>query len=404
MNPRLLSTLGVTALMAIGISSVRADDDPWEARLRGVYLDPANKSDAIPGLAPKNAIHINDKWLPDLDFEYFFTPHWSTELVLTYPQTQTVSVSGTSIGTFKHLPPVLTAKYDFLPDHDFQPYIGAGVNITIISDVNLAVPGVGELKLNSTSVGPAAQAGFDYKLQKHWYLNADVKWFKLGSDVDLAGGTKVSTVHIDPLLFGIGIGYRFGGHEQVALAAPPAPAPTPQAPAPAVAVAPPPPPPCNAPAGFKVDENCHIIEQSVIVRAVDFEFNSTQLTAPAQQTLDGVANALQTQPELNVEIQGHTDSVGSAAYNLNLSQRRADAVKTYLVGKGVGASALTAKGYGKAKPIASNDTAEGRAQNRRVAFEIRNAPAHVNIVTEDASAASTEAAEQNQPPKPKKQR
>jgi len=253
-------------------------------------------------------------------------------------------------------------------------------------------------------VGPAAQAGFDYKLQKHWYLNADVKWFKLGSDVDLAGGTKVSTVHIDPLLFGIGIGYRFGGHEQVALAAPPAPAPTPQAPAPAVAVAPPPPPPCNAPAGFKVDENCHIIEQSVIVRAVDFEFNSTQLTAPAQQTLDGVANALQTQPELNVEIQGHTDSVGSAAYNLNLSQRRADAVKTYLVGKGVGASALTAKGYGKAKPIASNDTAEGRAQNRRVAFEIRNAPAHVNIVTEDASAASTEAAEQNQPPKPKKQR
>jgi len=216
MNPRLLSTLGVTALMAIGISSVRADDDPWEARLRGVYLDPANKSDAIPGLAPKNAIHINDKWLPDLDFEYFFTPHWSTELVLTYPQTQTVSVSGTSIGTFKHLPPVLTAKYDFLPDHDFQPYIGAGVNITIISDVNLAVPGVGELKLNSTSVGPAAQAGFDYKLQKHWYLNADVKWFKLGSDVDLAGGTRVSTVHIDPFLFGIGIGYRFGEHEQVA--------------------------------------------------------------------------------------------------------------------------------------------------------------------------------------------
>jgi outer membrane protein len=389
--------------MALAFSSARADDGPWEARLRAVYLDPANKSDAIPGLAPENAIHINDKWLPDLDFEYFFTPHWSTELVLTYPQSQTVTVSGTAIGTFKHLPPVLTAKYDFLPDHDFQPYVGAGVNVTIISDVNLAVPGVGELKLNSTSVGPALQTGFDYKLRDHWYLNADVKWFKLGSDVDLAGGTRVSTVHIDPFLFGIGIGYRFGGHEQVALAAPPAPAPAPPPP-PAVAAAPPAPPPCQAPAGFKVDENCRIIEQSVIVRAVDFEFNLSQLTVPAQQTLDEVARALLTQPELNVEIQGHTDSIGSVAYNLNLSQRRAEAVKAYLIGKGVSASVLTAKGYGKAKPIASNDNAEGRAQNRRVAFEISNTPAHVNVVTEGASAASTEAAEQGQQPKTKKER
>ena len=403
MNSRLLSTLGVSALMAIAFSSARADDGPWEVRLRAVYLDPANKSDAIPGLAPENAIHINDKWLPDLDFEYFFTPHWSTELVLTYPQSQTVTVSGTAIGTFKHLPPVLTAKYDFLPDHDFQPYVGAGVNVTIISDVNLAVPGVGELKLNSTSVGPALQTGFDYKLRDHWYLNANVKWFKLGSDVDLAGGTRVSTVHIDPFLFGIGIGYRFGGHEQVALAAPPAPAPAPPPP-PAVAAAPPAPPPCQAPAGFKVDENCRIIEQSVIVRAVDFEFNLSQLTVPAQQTLDEVARALLTQPELNVEIQGHTDSIGSVAYNLNLSQRRAEAVKAYLIGKGVSASVLTAKGYGKAKPIASNDNAEGRAQNRRVAFEIRNTPAHVNVVTEGASAASTEAAEQGQQPKTKKER
>jgi outer membrane protein len=389
--------------MAIAFSSVRADDGPWEVRLRGVYLDPANKSDAIPGLAPENAININDKWLPDLDFEYFFTPNWSTELVLTYPQSQNVTVSGTPIGTFKHLPPVLTAKYDFLPDHDFQPYVGAGINVTIISDVNLAVPGVGALKLKSTSVGPALQTGFDYKLQNHWYLNADVKWFKLRSDVDLAGGARVSTVHIDPFLFGLGIGYRFGGHEQVALAAAPAPAPAPPPPqAVAAAPPPPPPPPCQAPAGFKVDENCHIIEQSVIVRAVDFEFNLSQLTVPAQQTLDEVASALLTQPELNVEIQGHTDSIGSVAYNLNLSQRRADAVKSYLVSKGVSASVLTAKGYGKAKPIASNETAEGRAQNRRVAFEIRNAPAHVNIVTEEASAASTQAAEQDHQPKTKK--
>jgi outer membrane protein len=402
MNIRSLSTLSLSALsMAIAFSTARADDEAWEVRLRGVYLDPANKSDAIPGLAPENAIHINDKWLPDLDFEYFFTPNWSTELVLTYPQSQNVTVSGTPIGTFKHLPPILTAKYDFLPGRDFQPYVGAGINVTVISDVNLAVPGVGDLKLDSTSVGPALQAGFDYKLQDHWYLNADVKWAEIASDVYLAGGARVSTVHIDPFLFGIGVGYRFGGHEQVAFAVPP-PAPA-SAPPPAAAAAPAPPAPCQPPAGFKVDENCRIIEQSVIVRAVDFEFNLSQLTAPAQETLDEVASALLTQPELNVEIQGYTDSIGSVAYNLNLSQRRAEAVKAYLISKGVSASVLSAKGYGKARPIASNDNAEGRAQNRRVAFEIRNAPAHVNVVTEEASAASTEAAEQGQQPKTKQQ-
>ena len=140
----------------------------------------------------------------------------------------------------------------------------------------------------------------------------------------------------------------------------------------------------------------------MIVRAVDFECNLSQLTAPAQQTLNEVASALLTQPELHVEIQGHTDSIGSVNYNLNLSQRRAEAVKDYLVSKGVSPSNLTAKGYGKAKPIVSNDTAEGRAQNRRVAFELTNVPAHVNVVNENASAASTEAAQQGEQPKSKK--
>jgi outer membrane protein len=89
--------------------------------------------------------------------------------------------------------------------------VGVGVNFTIISNVNLAVPKVGTLKLNSTSVGPALQAGFDYKIADHWYLNADVKWAKLSSDVDLVGVGRVSTVHVDPYLFGFGFGYRFGG-------------------------------------------------------------------------------------------------------------------------------------------------------------------------------------------------
>jgi OmpA-OmpF porin, OOP family len=201
------------------------------------------------------------------------------------------------------------------------------------------------------------------------------------------------------VLFGVGLQLSFGNPTPpppIAAAPPPPPPPPPPAP--------PPPPPCQAPAGFKVDENCRIIEQSVIVRAVDFEFNSSQLTAPAQQTLDEVAAALVSQPELHVEVQGYTDSTGAAAYNLHLSQRRAEAVKSYLVSKGVSASALTAEGYGKSNPIASNDTTEGRALNRRVAFVVTNTPAHVNVVTKEATAADTEAAKQGEPERAKKKK
>jgi len=71
-----------------------------------------------------------------------------------------------------------------------------------------------------------------------------------------------------------------------------------------------------------------------------------------------------------VVIEGHTDSVGSEAYNLDLSQRRADAVRDFLLQNGVKATQLTTHGYGKASPVASNNTAEGRQQNRRVELVI----------------------------------
>ena len=180
-----------------------------------------------------------------------------------------------------------------------------------------------------------------------------------------------------------------------AAASPPEPAPPPPPPAP--------PPACVAPAGFQVDANCRIIEQTLVVRAVDFEFNSADLTLPARQTLDEVAASLVKQPELKVEIQGYTDSTGSAEYNLRLSQKRAESVRSYLISKGVNPAGLTAKGFGKANPIATNATTEGRAQNRRVAFQVTSAPEHVKVVTEEATPASTEAAKQGEPERAKKE-
>ncbi len=208
---------GALLALALGSTLSRAQDNPWEVRLRTVYFDPANQSDAFALLGiPQNAIHINGRWLPDLDIEYRFSPYWSSELLLTYPQSETVTIEHsilggpTRIGTFHQLPPTLLLQYNFSPEDRFQPYVGVGVNVTILSDVHLSAPGVGPLQLDRTSVGPAAQAGFDFRLTGNWYFNADIKWAMIRSDVTY-GGAKVSKLRIDPLLFGAGVGYRFGG-------------------------------------------------------------------------------------------------------------------------------------------------------------------------------------------------
>ena len=337
---------GIAGILAA--AAARADDDPWEVRLRAVYLSPANKSDAIPSLAvPEDAIHINGKWLPDLDFEYFFAPNWSSELVLTYPQSQTVTVEQsalggpTAIGTFKHLPPVLTAKYNFIPDGIFRPYVGVGINLTFISDVNLNVPTVGPLTLSSTSVGPAAQAGFDVKIAEHWFVNADVKWVQIRSDVKL-DGAKISQARIDPFLYGIGIGYRFGG-----VPAPmPAPAAAP-APAPARVVAAPPPPPPPPPPVVRAPPRRVTFSADAL-----FSFNSAIVRPEGKSALDGFASELRATTYEHVHVIGYTDRIGSDAYNLWLSKQRAEAVKGYLVdAAGVDAEKIEAEGRGKGDPV-----------------------------------------------------
>lgn len=97
-----------------------------------------------------------------------------------------------------------------------------------------------------------------------------------------------------------------------------------------------------------------------------FDFDKAVVKAQYYPLLDEIADALKNEPALKAEIHGHTDSVGTNAYNQTLSVKRANAVLTYLTKKGVAASRLTAIGFGETKPEASNKTKEGRAQNRRV--------------------------------------
>jgi OOP family OmpA-OmpF porin len=97
-----------------------------------------------------------------------------------------------------------------------------------------------------------------------------------------------------------------------------------------------------------------------------FAFDSAKLTPAGEAILDEAVAVMNQHQSTNVRIEGNTDSIGSDAYNMKLGQRRADSVESYLVGKGIAASRLSSVSYGETKPVASNDTDEGRAQNRRV--------------------------------------
>ena len=193
------------AFLGFVATAAMAQDSPWLVRARAVHIDPADKSDPIGGTGASDRLHVSDKWIPEVDISYFFTPHWAAELVLTYPQKHTVTLDGASIGTFKHLPPTLTAQYHFMPGAAIDPYLGAGLNYTLLSKVELLN---GAARLEHDSVGLALQAGVDFRIDSRWSLNLDVKKVQIRSDVEIAGA-RASRVKVDPVLLGLGIGYRF---------------------------------------------------------------------------------------------------------------------------------------------------------------------------------------------------
>ncbi len=151
------------------------------------------------------------------------------------------------------------------------------------------------------------------------------------SDAEIAAGAGVG------LLVGAGLG-AVAGH----LLCDPKPAPPP----------PPPPPPAPKPIAH--------------LGGTNFDFNKATLKPEGKHILDGAIKTMKDNPNTRISIEGHTDSVGSHAYNMKLSERRAESVKDYLVAGGISASRMTTVGYGETKPIASNSTEEGRAENRRV--------------------------------------
>ncbi len=211
MKKHTLMVAGVAAALLSSQAIAQSGDGPWMVRARATYLSTDTSSTSgLGGALPADAIDVNSKWIPEVDVSYFFTPNIAVELVLTIPQKHEVTVNALSlgkIGTFKHLPPTLLAQYHFTGLGALKPYVGAGVNYTILSSEKMSV-GTDKVTIENSSIGPAIQVGADYRLNRNWYLNVDVKKVWIGTDVFLAGA-KISELKVDPWLFSIGVGYRF---------------------------------------------------------------------------------------------------------------------------------------------------------------------------------------------------
>lgn len=129
--------------------------------------------------------------------------------------------------------------------------------------------------------------------------------------------------------------------------------------------------PCKTPeAGERISLRGCGTGDIIVLRGVNFEFDKSRLTVNAKTILDNVAEELNAYPEIEVELSGHTDSKGSDTYNQSLSERRVRSVKQYLVEMGIADSRMSTVGEGEVKPVADNETDEGRELNRRVELKV----------------------------------
>lgn len=194
------ATVLCTIMSGAAMAQQATAPGPWTLYVRAVNLHSVDNDHTGLGL------DINNKVILDLSARYSFNKNLAAELLLTTPQNQRVRSNGTDIGSFRHLPPTLFVQYHFDPlsANGIKPYLGAGVNYTRLSSVNLPAG----VSVDKNSLGPALQLGVDIPMGKNLYFNVDLKKVYLDTQVS-AGGVKLGSFNVDPVLFGVGLGWRF---------------------------------------------------------------------------------------------------------------------------------------------------------------------------------------------------
>jgi OmpA-OmpF porin, OOP family len=365
----MMKEVALFCALAVPVAAIASDADQAGNEVGRWYVTPQ-----VGGISVDNDRLVQDKdWLYGLGIGKHVSEALSVELNLNGAQIG----GGPARGDLS----LYGASIDLLGVMNragkVSPYVSVGTGVL----QNERSPG-------SNATDFMAQAGVGVLLDV-WESADGSSSFSLRPDLKARWDDAGADGHLRDYIATLGFQYAFGAARPARAVEPPPPVPTP---------VPTPPPPPPAPADSDKDGVTDNLDQcpgtargvavdavgcprkgSITLEGVTFELNAARLTDGSRSILDPVAADLQKFPQLRIELQGHTDSAGSDQYNLELSQQRADAVRSYLIERGVAPSQLVAKGYGESQPAASNDTAPGRATNRRVVMLVLDNPGEVKV-------------------------
>lgn len=203
MNMRSLAVAAtMLAVSFVSTTAMAQQAGDWKFRVGGGMVDPKSDNGDIASVDSGASLIFNGA--------YFLSDNLAVEVLAALPFSHDINLAadGTKVGETKHLPPTVSLQYYFPKSGKFQPYVGAGVNYTVFFDESTTGPLEGlDLSLDA-SFGLAAQIGFDYDLSDNMFVNFDIRWINIETDAEL-DGAALETVEIDPLVYGITIGWMF---------------------------------------------------------------------------------------------------------------------------------------------------------------------------------------------------
>jgi outer membrane protein OmpA-like peptidoglycan-associated protein len=275
------------------------------------------------------------------------------------------------------IPVSMDAYFHFAPDAGIDPYLYAGLGAMLYKRVNGVDSYVPNSRFYTTVLVPMG-IGAGIPVSNYVSLVADVGYRVTDDYVDYIKAGKLDGF----VSAKIGVNFTIGGSDRTVVVEAPPYIPPPDTVVKTVVVPAPPvvikdtvvvPAPPVVVKDTVVVERPLVLERgkTVILKGINFETGKATLTADSKEILQKAYDALVANPDVEVEIVGHTDSVGNRAYNRDLSIRRAKAVKAWMVNMGIAPLRMTTSGRGMDEPIDVNSTAEGRANNRRIEFRVK---------------------------------
>jgi len=210
MNKLLKLVMATAVLATLAMPAAAHEKGDWIVRAGVGTVDPQGTAYRDP-TDPDFAIKIDSGTSLTLTGAYMYSPNWAFEVLAAYPFNHDITVMGVKIAETDHLPPTFSLQYHFIPDGDFQPYAGLGLNYTLFSGTKLAGNPAGVSLDLDNSVGVAAQFGADWMLNDKWMVNFDFRWISIESDATISDGVDVESfkVKIDPLVYSVNLGFKF---------------------------------------------------------------------------------------------------------------------------------------------------------------------------------------------------